>query len=721
MANQGINRKISKQKLSNRARILMRYGMITAALILLAVLIVGRLVTTTVIKAEEWNATADSLMNQLKKINPERGNILADNGSILACNLTVYDINFDMRHQKIHDLGKKLPWEAIDSLADSLDVYFPLRDKVDLAITKDSSYSWHHKLKKEFEKDKDKRPRALRILKKGSLEDFEKIKSFPFFNRFKGKGTRNPIYIDSKVVRIYPFGKMAYRSIGRVNEDSARNYEVHGYSGLEKDLDDLLYGKAGYAKKVMMTKGVDNWVEKAPQRGYDVQTTINIDMQDMLEEELTKVCEKHHAEWGTALIMEVETGEIKAIANVELFNDGTYGEALNRAVRRFEPGSVIKPISLMIAFEDGLVKSVNDAVDCSKFQQTSDPHAPTVKTMKQVIEMSSNTGISRVMFRGYAKNPESFHERLRSIGFLDSMKSGISGEQVPYLACVAEKTRKGIYQSMTARHLTLARQCYGYSSEIPPLYTLAYYNAIANGGKMRKPHLVKRIMNETVDSTINLDDLTIQVCSGETARKMRECLLEPVWGKHGTAQAVQDDRVKIAGKTGTAFPVNENGGGYDMSRRRLAFAGYFPADNPKYSCMALILAPAGNSAASTSGQVVKNVALKMFSRGMLNNISTYTDTRSATKPVLSISDNKNNAKVRSELGITTSATFANKREDENGVVPDLAGYDLDSAIKILEKQGYKVSIDGAGYVVHQSPQGGTKLPKGGKVQLSLRN
>ena len=699
----------------------MRYGMISAALVVLAVAIVGRLVNTTVIKAEEWNSTADSIMNQLKVITPERGNILADNGNILACNLTVYDINFDMRHQKVSDLGKKLPWASIDSLADSLDVYFPLHGKVDTPVKKDSPDSWHAKLKKEFEKNVDDRPRALKIIKKGSLEDFEQIKAFPFFNRFKGKGTRNPVYTDSRTVRIYPFGKMAYRSIGRVNEDSTRNYEVHGYSGLEKDLDNLLYGKPGYAKKVMMTSGVDNWVDQAPLRGYDVQTTINIDMQDMLEEELTKVCQEHGAMWGTALLMEVSTGEIKAVANVEKLKDGTYGEALNRAVRGFEPGSVMKPISLMIAFEDGLVKSVNDMVDCSPFQQTTDPHAPRSKNMKQVIEMSSNTGISRVMFRGYSKNPESFHERLRSIGFLDSMKSGISGEEIPFMAPLGEKDRRGIKQTMTGRLLSLARQCYGYSSEIPPLYTLAYYNAIANGGKMIKPHLVKRITNELKDSVINLEDLTIQVCSEATAAKVRECLLEPVWGKHGTAQVVQDERVKIAGKTGTAFPVPENGGVYDKTKRRLAFAGYFPADNPKYSCMALIMAPAGNSAARTSGQVVKNMALKMFSRGLLNNISTYTDTRSESKPVISISD-KNNAQMRSKLGITSAATFANKNNDANdGTVPDLSGYDLGSAVRILEQRGYRVTVEGAGYVVRQSPEAGTPLKRGGKVQLGLRN
>lgn len=707
-----------RKGLSNRARILMRYSLITAVLVLLAICIVGRLVNTTVIHAEEWNARADSILNQLKPIPPERGNILADNGNILACNLAVYDICLDMRHQRIQDLGKKLPWASIDSLADSLDVHFPLRANLETLPAKDSPDSWHFKLKSEFGKDADKRPRALKIVKKGSMEDFALIKSFPFFKNFKGSGTRNPVYTDPKTVRIYPFGKMAYRSIGRVNES---NREFHGYSGLEKDLDSLLYGKQGYAKKVMMTSGVDHWVETPAQRGYDIQTTINIDMQDMLEEELSRVCEESGAWWGTALLMEVATGEIKAVANVELLEDGTYGEALNRAVRGFEPGSVMKPISMMIAFEDGLAKSVNDVVDCSPFQKTTDPHAPTVKNMKQVIEMSSNTGISRVMFRGFSKDPEAFHERLRSIGFFDPMQSGIYGEEVPYFPPLAPLDIYGNRQTMTARHLTLARQCYGYSMTIPPLYILAYYNAIANGGVMVKPHLMKRLINEDIDSVIDIAALSRRVCSEETAKKMQECLLQPVWGQHGTARSVRDERVRVAGKTGTAFPIPDNGGTYDKSKRRLAFAGYFPAESPKYSCMALILAPAGHGAGSTSGQVVKNMAVKMFSRGMLDNVSTFTATRSGTKPVISLSDSRPASRVRERLGVGSASTFSDNMRKQQGTVPDLAGYDIESAVRILENLGYNVAIEGAGYVAAQMPVGGVVLPRGQTVKLSLRN
>lgn len=691
--------------------------MISVFFLFLASLIVGRLINTTVIKAEQWNSVADSILNELKAIPPERGNILADNGNILACNLIVYDINVDMRHQKIKELGKKIPWHSIDSLADSLDRYYPINPELNGVADKDSPDSWHQKFRTEFGKEHKDRRRALRIKKKGSLEDFEKIKGFPFFKDFKGKGTRNPVYTDSRNVRIYPFGKMAYRSIGRVNEYEG---ETHGYSGLEKDLDSLLYGVAGSAKKVVMTSGVGNWVETPAQRGYDVQTTINIDMQDMLEDELTKICQDVDAFWGTAMIMEVATGEIKAVANVEKLDNGTYGEALNRAVRGFEPGSVMKPISLMIAFEDGLVNSVNDGVDCSPFQKTSDPHAPGYKTMKQVIEMSSNTGISRVIFRGYSKEPPKFHERLRSIGFFDSMNSGIYGEEVPFMPPLGDKDLWGNRQTMTAAHLSLARQAYGYASTIPPLYTLAYYNAIANGGMMVKPHLVKRITNEAFDSVIDISRLSRRVCSEETARKVKECLLEPVWGSHGTARAVQDDRVKIAGKTGTAFPIPDTGGAYDTSKRRFAFAGFFPYDNPKYSCIVLILSGAGNSAARTSGQVLKNVAVKMFSRGLLDNVSTFTADRKGDAPVMVHSDLTSVAQIYPRIGVSSIKKFSPAREDsEPGVVPNLIGYDAASAVRLLEQKGWNVSIEGSGYVSGQQPQAGTPLKRGDKVHIKL--
>lgn len=702
---------------TNKSHILFRYGLITIAFVCFSAAVVYKLVETTIIKAPEWNERARRELSKTTVIPPERGNILASNGNILACNLKVYDIKLDLRHNKVL---KDTPWAKIDSLADSLDYYYPRVRNLTQHPDTFKKYSWHTRLKKEFEKAPEKRPRALRIAQKKTLEDFERIRQFPYLKDFKGKGFRIPIYKEEKNIRIYPYGRMAYRSIGRVNENFETG-EFHGYSGLEKDLDSLLYGKPGKAKKVALTSSIGNWVSEPAVRGFDIHTTIDIDLQDMLEEELLNICMNSNAEWGTAILMEVETGEIKAISNIELLDNGTYGEALNRAVLPFEPGSVMKPISLMIAFEDGLVKNVNDMIDCSPFQRTSDPHAPGVKSMKQVIEMSSNTGIARVIFRGYANDPSLFYDRLNSIGFFEPMHSGIAGECIPRIRKLLPKDSRGNNITMTARHLDLARQAYGYNTEIPPIYTLSVYNAIANGGRYVRPHLVRSLIDEEGrDSVLPIDYIRERICSPETANKVKTCLREVVWGEHGTARMVRDDRVEIVGKTGTAYPVEK--GAYNQSKRRYAFAGFFPYENPKYSCMALVLGPSGTSANRTSGQVVKNMAVKMFARGLLDNSSTFTAQKSSSVPVLVASDKYNSSELTTSLGISKSKKVkANAAGDHNsGQVPDVIGYDAPTAVKLLEERGLDVIIRGTGRVISQSIPKGSPIRPGGKIVLDLR-
>ena len=705
------------KKNNNKSRILVRYALITTGFLLFAVALVVKLFTTTVVEASAWNARAHRELSQTKPIAPERGNILASNGNILACNLKVYDIKIDLRHNKVCN-GKPIPWEKIDMLADSLDRYYPRRSNLNAHPDTFKKYSWHTKLKYEFEKPENRRSRALRLAKKQTLEDFERIKSFPYLNEFTGKGFRNPVYKEERNIRMYPFGRMAYRSIGRVNENQETG-EIHGYSGLERDLDSLLYGQPGLSKKVALTSGLSDWVAKAPVRGYDIHTTIDVDLQDMLEEELFKVCLESNAEWGTAILMEVHTGEIKAISNIEHLPDGTYGEALNRAVLPFEPGSVMKPISLMIAFEDGLAKSVNEMVDCSPFQRTSDPHAPAVKSMKQVIEMSSNTGIARVIFRGYSQDPTKFHDRLSSIGFFEPMHSGIAGECTPRVRRLVDKDSRGNNITMTARHLDLARQAYGYNTEIPPLYTLSIYNAIANKGRYVRPHLVRALIDENGrDSVLPIQYIRDRICSEETAEKVKQCIHEVVWGEHGTARAVRDDRVKVVGKTGTAFPVEK--GSYNMSKRRYAFAGFFPYDEPQYSCMALVLANGGNSANRTSGQVVKNMAVKMYSRGMLNNASVYSDSRKGDAPVLAASSKCNHRELTESIGAKNVKRVKGATAIGTKSVPNVLGYDAPSAIKLLEERGLNVEIRGSGRVTSQSLPAGSIIQRGSRIVLNLK-
>lgn len=705
------------KKNNNKSHILLRYSVISAFFLFIAALIVFKLVDNTIIEAPDWNARAKKELEKVKVIAPERGNILAANGNILACNLRVHDIMLDFSHPKIRRM-KNISQKSIDSLADSLDVYYPRRsDLMQLPPDSFEVYSWHTRLREEIEKTPAERTTCLRLAKKKSMADYNRIRNFPFLRTIKGAKGRIPLYTNDRNVRIYPYGRMAYRSVGRVNE--RKSGEFHGYSGLEKDLDSLLYGVPGKTRRVMLTSGLTDWVDVAPQRGFDILTTIDIDMQDMLEEELLRVCQEAKAEWGTAILMEVATGEIKALSNIELLDDGTYGEALNRAVQAYEPGSVMKPISLMIAFEDGLVHSVNDVVSCAPFMRTSDPHGSGAKTMKQVIEQSSNPGIARVIFRGYAADPARFYDRLKSIGFFDRMHSGIADEARPRVRRLEPTDDRGNPRTMTARHLDLARQTYGYNTEIPPIYTLAYYNAIANGGRMMRPHLVRALrLPDGRDSILKLPPFPDSVCSAATAAKVRECIREVVWGSHGTARKVQDDRVEIAGKTGTAYPVEKFG--YNLSKRRYAFAGFFPYSAPRYSCMALVLAPSGTSAASTSGQVVKNVALKLYSRGMLGNTSSYAATRTASAPLVAASGYSDNSRVARELGTSSMRRARRGAATAPGTIPDVRGCDAPTAIRELEKLGYNVRLAGSGMVRAQSAPPGSRLKKGSIVKLTLK-
>lgn len=703
-------------KQNNKKNILFRYAMIVMAFILFGICIVFKLFNTTIVEAHAWNERSKAEMSKVDTIKPERGNLLSDNGNILACNLKAYDIKVDLRHKKIINLGN-IPQDTLTALADSLDKYYPRRKDIHVHPDTFARYSWRTRINKEFRKAPNKRTRALRLVSKGSLEDYERVKYFPLLSQFAG--SRNtPVYKTSRDKRIYPYGKMAYRSIGRVNEDEATG-QIHGYSGLEKDLDSLLYGKPGLAKRVALTRGIGNWVTTPPQNGYDILTTINIDLQDMLEEELHKICQETNAIWGTAILMEVSTGEIKAISNLELLDDGTYGEALNRAVLPFEPGSVMKPISLMIAFEDGLVKNVWDQVDCSPFMRTSDPHGSGMKTMKQVIEQSSNPGIARVIFRGYANNPEAWYERLAGLGFFEKMHSGIAGECTPRIRKLVDKDSKGNNITMTARHLDLARQAYGYVSELPPLFTLSVYNAIANDGKYVRPHLVRGLrLTDGRDSIFPISYIRPTICSEETARKVRECIREVVWGEHGTARLVRDDRVEIAGKTGTAYPVE--GKVYNHAKRRYAFAGFFPYSNPQYSCMALIMANGGTSANRTSGQVVKNMAVKMYSRGMLNNSANYKKERRDSKPVLTASVSDNTRSVMKAVGAKSIRRLRSQNTSSGNMMPNLTGYDVPSAVKTLESRGINVRLSGSGYVIGQSITPNTPVKRGQTVTLKLK-
>ncbi len=484
-------------------------------------------------------------------------------------------------------------------------------------------------------------------------------------------------------------------------------------------LDSLLYGKTGYTHKVHLTKDIADMADRAAVPGCDVVTTIDINMQDILESELNNVLDSCGADWGLAVLMDVKTGDIKAISNLEQNPDGPgYVEALNRAVMRYEPGSVIKTLSMMIALEDGIVKNLDEMLPTGAGwayaggRPITDAHHTTSIRVGDVIEQSSNIGMARIITRAYDSVPGRFYSRVKQLGFLEPLNTCIAGEVTPRIDSVPNR-RDG--------RIAMSRQCYGYATEIPPIYTLALYNAIANDGVFVKPRLVRELRG-SIDSVYPVTYIgNGRACSPQTAATMREMLTRVVWGEHGTGKFLRNDLVKIAGKTGTCYTIDVNGQ-YNTSKKRLAFCGFFPADKPKYSCVVLTCYPKKNffGAATTSGQVLKNVAMKLYSRGMLDNSSDYTTVAPSTQgPTFFASADRNDyARLKTPFALPSGKSL--KAGSVKGAgIPDVRHMSARDAIARLEAEGYNVEISGVGFVKAMTPAPGTLVRRGSRVALTL--
>lgn len=690
--------------INNRTNILLRYIIISVGILCLAGLIVNKLFKTTVIHAAQWQAIANADFGSIDTILPPRGDILASDGSILATNLRYYTIRIDYRTDRFKESELR---SNINALADSLAKYHSQR----------TAYEWKKYIEEPLGLEKSKRPRAKKILSNITFSEYERLRTFPFLS-IKNRN-QNGLVVERSLRRSNPYGQMAKRSIGGVGEQEYGH--IHGVSGLEMALDSLLYGVPGTAKKIALTDRLGSHTEVPAKRGYDIITTIDINMQDIVENELNKMLDSTDADWGVAVLMEVSTGDIKAISNLEKSKiTGDYIEGMNRAVLGFEPGSVVKPISMLLALEDGLVNDINQTIPIgSQYayaggKPIKDSHYNSTLTVKGVIEESSNIGMTKILANTsgpYHADPSLFRKRLEDIGFLEPFNMGIAGERIPYID--AKPSR-----------ISLSRMCFGYATEIPPIYTLAIYNAIANKGKFVRPRLVKELRGEDFDSVLPVTYIREQMCSEVNAHKIKEMLTAVVWGEHGTARNfVRDKNVKIAGKTGTSYMVGKNG--YDTNRKRLSFCGIFPAEEPLYSCIVLTCNPKRKflSAPSSSGQTVKNIATKLYSRGFLGNESSYKNVGTdISVPTIyasansSIADNlKNGLKIKHAKELSPVKTV----KSSDGNVPQVLGLGMRDAIVVLEEAGYNVSFNGEGYVKSQSPSGGTRMKKGETVKLNL--
>ncbi len=699
-------KKSNSRASSKRRHILSRYLLISVFIFLLAGFVVYKLFRTSVIDADKWNKKAETELAKVNIIYPERGDILAADGSVLATNLRFYTVRLDFRSERFK-LQEYL--DSIPMMADSLVKFFPGR-----ATRK----QWIDSLTRPAQKPFEKRPRGYRIIDNLSYAELQKIKTIPFL-RLKNPN-KNGFVVDTKMKREHPYGDMARRSIGGVGQ-TRESREVHGISGLECALDSLLYGVHGVSKKINLTRRIADWTDTAAVRGYNIVTTIDINMQDIVESELNSILETCDADWGVAVLMEVKTGDIKAISNLEKSRKtGRYIEGMNRAVQGFEPGSVMKPISMLLALENGLVNNLNEVIPTGSSyayangRPITDSHYNAALTIEGIIEQSSNIGMTKVITRNnsiFHAKPSRFYDELERIGFFEPMHTGIAGERIP----VVEKKPS---------RLSLSRMCYGYATMIPPLYTLAIYNAIANNGRFVRPRLYSRLIGEENDSILPVTYVRDRICTEENARKLKQMLGSVVHGDHGTARHfVRNNLVSIGGKTGTCYMVDPETRKYNTGSKRLAFCGFFPLEDPKYSCIVLTCRPRQNlmGAASTSGQVLKNIAVKMYSRGMLGNSSDYhTDEPPMGKsPRIYRTTNPESYDLISAISGVKGNPSTPIVTVSKGIIPDVTGLGLREAVAAIESAGYNVSFTGRGYVNSQSPAAGTVGKTGSTVTIKL--
>ena len=688
-------------KRKNRDYIMGRYIFIMVGIILVAIAVAVRLFSTTVIHAAEWEAKAESL-NRTRVVEPERGKILADDRTVLAANVNFYVPRLDLRSEGIKE---DTLMRYLKPLCDSLAVISPYR----------TARQWEEQISDAYTHRYTKRGvRSFPIGNKLTYSQLQRMKKFPFI---KLGSSKSGFYYEEQPRRCNPYGRMAARSIGKIAYDTVKR-RVAGSSGLERALDDMLYGEPGEASSAQYANSIGLWEHKPAKKGYDVLTTINVALQEIVEQELSAVCKSSEADWGTAVLMEVNTGEIKAISNLKYYPKiDDYMEGENHAVMGYEPGSVMKPISMMMALEDGIVSDLDATIATghsfayAHARPITDSHGMASMRIRDVIAYSSNIGMAKIILRRYESQPGMFHHRLREMGFFDPLNIGISGETVPVVDSVGNKNWDRV---------KLSRMAYGYSTLIPPICTLAMYNAIANGGRYVRPRLVQRFMREgEPDSIVPLSYIRDQVCTPGNARKLAEMLRNVV--EYGTGKSLRNDQVAIAGKTGTCY-VTEVGRGYS-SKKRLSFCGFFPYENPKYSCI-VVMEGANCGAARSSGTVLKNVALKLYSLGMLNNISDFhaSEQKSTTRPTFfaTAADRSNNSKLVANAGIKELKRFRSPRNVTDGEVPEVIGLGAREAISRLEAAGLKVKLHGYGYVARQSVRAGTKAEKGAIVELTLR-
>lgn len=702
--------------------ILWRVYLCFLGMVVLSMLILGKAVYIQRFQGEHWRSMSDSMHQKIQELDADRGTIYSEDGQMLSTSLPQFDIYIDFMADGLREKNGKVFKANIDSFALSLSNFF-----------NDKSTAQY---KKELQGGYTKKSRYYPLRKKLTFDEYKTFRQFPLVKLGRNK---SGIIVEENSKRVSPFGLLANRTIGLSREHIASNGKMKKQNvGLEKSYDSLLTGQKGQRLVRYVAGGavpVEGF-QVEPENGKDIFTTIDVNIQDITQNALLRMMEKSEAQYGTCIVMETKTGKIKAIANLGRRPDGGYWEDDNYALRTTEPGSTVKLATLLAVLDKGS-SNLTDMVEVGsagrmqvgpRMVNDAERSPKAVLTVKECFAHSSNVGMSKLALKAFGNDPKSFREYLHRY-HLDQ-RSPIDLTDVPKPMLAPLDPKNGGLMNM----LTMS---FGYAINVSPLQTLTLYNAIANDGKMMKPYLVNSIQsNGIVVKQFEPTVIDNNLCSPETAKAARESMEAVV--TEGTGRpAFKDMPFAVAGKTGTAHVADGNIK-YGHGVYQASFVGYFPANNPQYSCI-VVVRTKPHAALHYGGQlgapVFREIAIKLYSMYVeQKSANPFTPKKDSaayfyagnTKDIKnvfqafsmkyadSVHENKWASVYASNFQpvIRTNAV-AEKR------MPNVKGMGLKDALYLLESMGLKVSVSGKGKVMNQSIAPGTSLAKGLTVALEL--
>ena len=659
-------------------KILNRLYFIAGCMFIFMFAVVFKLFKIQFVQGDEYRELAEKRMIKNVVIPANRGNVYASDGSLLATSIPKYDIRIDALTPSSYTFEKYLK---------------PLADSLSKFSGKPSSY-----YQNGIRKARANKNRYYLLARNIGYADYIRLRNFPLLNLGAFKGG---LIVEQTTKREHPMGAIAQRTIGYERFDDQGNVTRPGIDGAFGVK--YLRGTDGHRWKQKIGQGqwkpITDYNEVDPKDGYDVYTTIDVNIQDIAHHALLRQLEYYEADHGCVVVMETKTGEIKAISNLGRNNKGFYYERLNYAIgESYEPGSTFKVMALAAALEDKEVDTSTIVDTKQGYKQfygrgIYDTHGHGKISVAKVLEVSSNIGMATIIDEHYAKQPEKFINRLKSWHLNEPLGISIIGEGKPEIPEPGDKKwSKNALPSMA----------YGYNLSITPLQTLAFYNAIANDGEMVKPRFIREVRAfDTPIKKIGKEVIDKNMFSDKTLHELQEMLKNVVI--RGTGKSLYSKHFSMAGKTGTAQTEYWMPDWKDNKRYVSSFVGYFPADNPKYSCIVVIHKPStkkGYYGADVSGPVFKAIAQKI-----------YTDTP-LIEEVETLDFNNSIVDKEYESYYDTAQTYKT-------IMPSVVGMPTMDAIPLLENMGLKVKVDGTGVVKSQSVNKGTKIKKNQTIVLNI--